>query len=281
VTGAGGMTGSEITRQAANVGWDCISFSKSELDIANRDAVFDAIGSARPDIVVNAAAFTAVDDAEREEQRATRINGVGAGFVAQAASAAGAGVIHISTDYVFDGRSSTPYLPSDPVSPVNAYGRSKLAGEKAVRDANPRHVIVRTSWVYSHEGRNFVRTMLRLGETRNEISVVCDQQGSPTSAADLAAALLKIADTMRKGGAASGTHHFSNAGVTNWYEFAKTIFEMRGEGPVVEPIATADYPTPAARPAWSVLDCTSFEKEFSMQRRPWQTALRDVMDKLQ
>lgn len=282
MTGAGGMTGSAISRQAAAAGWECTSFSRAGLDIADRNAVFRLLPEAKPDIVINAAAYTAVDDAEREEARATRINGAGAGFVAEAAAAVGAGVIHVSTDYVFDGTSIHPYLPSDPVNPVNAYGRSKLAGEVAVRALNPRHVIVRTSWVYSHDGRNFVRTMLRLGETRKEIAVVNDQRGSPTSASDLAAALLKVAAAMNEHDGTTGTHHFSNSGVTNWYDFARMIFEIRGgDAPVVSPLATADYPLPAARPAWSVLDCTSFENEFATQRRPWQTALRDVMDKIQ
>lgn len=276
------MTGAELTRQAPASGWECVSFTRAGLDIADRNAVLAAMRESMPHVVINAAAYTAVDDAEDDEATATLVNGDGAGNVAQAAEAIGAGVIHISTDYVFDGASRIPYLPSDPVNPKNAYGRSKLAGELGVRASTPRHMIIRTSWVYSHEGRNFVRTMLRAGETRKEISVVNDQHGSPTSAADLAAALISAAEAMHGNPALAGTYHFSNSGMTTWCDFANTIFKMRGgEIPVVNPILSAEYRTPTARPAWSVLDCSSFENELGIQRRPWQTALRDVMDKIQ
>ncbi len=273
------MTGAEVTRQAIAKGWECSSFARQDLDINDGAAVSAATMHVMPDVVVNAAAYTAVDDAESNEDLATAVNGTGAGEVARAASAAGAAIIHISTDYVFDGRATEAYKASDPVNPIGAYGRSKLAGEIAVRSAASRHIIVRTSWVFSHEGRNFVRTMLRLGSTRDEISVVSDQFGSPTSAADFAAALIRTAEAMRRDHAVHGTYHFSNSGVTTWYDFARAIFDIRGGvSPVLTPITTAQYPTPAKRPRWSVLDCTSFENEFGISRRPWRASLADVME---
>ncbi len=282
VTGAGGLTGAEVTRQAFVKGWECAAFTRADLDITDGAAVSAATMRFMPDVVVNAAAYTAVDDAESNEDLATAVNGTGAGEVARAARAAGAAFIHISTDYVFDGSSTEPYKPSDRVNPLGAYGRSKLAGELAVRSVAARHLIVRTSWVYSHEGRNFVRTLLRLAATRDEISIVNDQHGSPTSAADLAAALIGIAEAMRRDAALNGTYHFSNSGVTTWYDFATAIFGIRGGvSPVLTPIPTAQYPTPAKRPRWSVLDCTSFETEFGISRRPWRVSLADVMAHIQ
>jgi len=170
ITGAAGMTGAEVVRQSEASGIECAAFTRGDLDISDADAVFAAVRKSAPDIVVNAAAYTAVDQAECDEEQATLVNGYGAGNVARAAAMAGAGIIHISTDYVFDGVSKQPYLPSDRTNPLGAYGRSKLAGEVAVRSAGGRHMIVRTSWVYSHEGRNFVRTMLRLASSGTELS---------------------------------------------------------------------------------------------------------------
>lgn len=281
VTGAGGMVGSEVSRQAPDRGWDCVAFTRAQLDLAQDDAVFTAIGSAKPDVIINAGAYTAVDRAEADEDKATLVNGHGAANVARAAHAAGAAMIHISTDYVFDGEANEPYRPSDRTNPINAYGRSKLAGEIKVRSACPRHLIVRTSWVYSHDGQNFVRTMLRLGAAGNELKVVDDQHGSPTCAADIAGALITAAEAMCKNTSVTGTYHFANSGVTTWYDFARTIFEMRGLNVPVQPISTAEYPTTARRPLWSVLDCTSFETDFGVTPRPWQAALRETLDRIQ
>lgn len=282
VTGAGGMTGAEASRQAARRGWECTSFNRDELDITDEESVRHAASKFEPQVIVNAAAYTAVDDAESNEEQATLVNGVGAKIVAGAARDAGATIIHISTDYVFDGSSEAPYKPDDAVNPLGAYGRSKLAGELAVSESGARYLILRTSWVYSHEGRNFVRTMIRLGSERPSLSVVADQHGSPTSAHDLAHAILDAAAVMGADASLHGTYHFCNANVTTWYDFAKEIFRLRGgNGPVINPIATADYPTPAKRPAWSTLDCSSFERDFGIQRRPWQQALADVVSALQ
>jgi dTDP-4-dehydrorhamnose reductase len=277
VTGAGGMTGAEVTRQAIDRGWECIPFTRAELDITDVRSVERAVETHRPAVIVNAAAYTAVDEAEREQLLAMEINGLAAGNIADAARDSGATIIHISTDYVFDGMSDRPNRPDDAVRPLGAYGRSKLAGEYAVRNAGARYLILRTSWVYSHEGRNFVRTMLRLGSERPAIDVVNDQHGCPTSAHDLARAILDAAQVMDDKDL-RGIYHFCNANVTTWYEFAKEIFRVRGgKSPMINPVATADYFTLAKRPAWSVLDCTSFETDFGVTRRPWQQALADVM----
>lgn len=281
IAGAGGMTGAELLRQARRKGWKCEGYTRADLDITDSFAVQAAIESMRPDIVFNAAAFTAVDAAESSRDQAMQVNAEGAGNLARAAQSCGATMVHISTDYVFDGRASRPYLPSDPVNPINAYGRSKLAGEIAVRDANGRYLIVRTSWVYSHEGRNFVMAMLRAADERRELRVVNDQQGSPTSAADLAGALIDAAESLNGSPAAAGTYHFSNSGMTTWYEFAKAIFEIRGgEVPRMSPVSSAEYPTAAKRPSWSVLDTTSFERAFGIAPRPWRDALSETIRRL-
>ncbi|MEO8578396.1 MAG: dTDP-4-dehydrorhamnose reductase [Gemmatimonadales bacterium] len=281
ITGAGGMTGAELLRQGRRKGWQCDGYTRSDLDIADAFAVQAAIESRRPDIVFNAAAFTAVDSAETERDDAMAANADGPRHIARAAKAAGVTLIHISTDYVFPGSASRPYLPSDPVGPVSVYGESKLGGENAVREESDRHLIVRTSWVFSHEGRNFVRTMLRAGDEGREVRVVNDQQGSPTSAADLAGALIIAAEALHQSAELAGIYHFSNSGITNWYEFAKAIFEIRGgKPPRISPISTAEYQTPARRPAWSALDTTSFESAFGVTPRPWRDALADTMRKL-
>lgn len=282
VTGASGMTGSEVVRQSAVLGWQCTALSHRELDITDSSAVRSALMHAKPDVIVNAAAYTAVDKAESDEERATLVNSRGADNLATVAGELGAAIIHISTDYVFDGSASEPYLPADQTNPINAYGRSKLAGEIAVRFACPRHLIVRTSWVYSHDGHNFVRTMLRLAGEDKTLSVVDDQQGSPTSAADLAFALTRAAAAMERNDALNGTYHFTNSGVTTWYDFASTIFEMKGvDGATLRPVSSAEYRTAAKRPLWSVLDCTSFEKQFALTPRPWRTALEETLDRIQ
>lgn len=275
------MVGSQLVRQSRDAGWDCTGYTHNDLDVTDGAAVSAAIRDASPDIVINAAGYTAVDKAEQDEARATLVNGVGAGNVGRAARSAGAGMIHLSTDYVFDGESNEAYRPTDQPNPINAYGRSKLAGEIAVQSECPQHAIVRTSWVYSYEGHNFLRTMLRLAESGKELSVVDDQQGSPTAASDLAEALLMAAKAMTQRNIV-GTYHFTNAGVTSWYDFATAIFEMHGmTRQSVRPISTSEYPTPAKRPLWSVLDCTTFEQEFRVTPRTWRSALRETLNHIQ
>jgi len=279
VTGAGGMTGSELARQARSRNWTCASFERADLDISDYNAVDDAARAVAPDVIVNAAAYTAVDTAEAERDAAMRVNRDGAANVARAASRIGAAIIHISSDYVFDGTSSRPYLPDDPINPLGVYGESKAEGERSVRNECAAHLIVRTSWVYSHRGRNFVLAMLRAGEEgRQEVRVVTDQRGSPTSARDVAAALLDAAETVRDNPESAGTYHFSNSGITSWFEFAAAIFEFRGgDSPRLVPISTSEYPTRARRPQYSALDTTSFERTFKVTPRPWQDALRDTL----
>ena len=274
------MAGAELVRQARAKGWEVAAFTRSDLDVTDAGAVEGAIGRERPDVIFNAAAYTAVDAAENSPEQAMAVNAAGAGNISRAARINAAGVIHISTDYVFDGTACEPYRPDDRPAPINVYGESKLAGEIAVKDECPNHVIVRTSWVYSHEGKNFVKTMLRVADERREIRVVNDQHGCPTSSADLAAALIRVAEFMMEARVV-GTFHFCNANPTTWYEFADAIFEAKGgDRPTLIPISTEEFPTPAERPRWSVLDTSSFEKTFGMMPRPWRVALQDTLEKL-
>jgi dTDP-4-dehydrorhamnose reductase len=280
ITGAGGMTGSELVRQANERSWDVIALTRADLDITDADAVEGIIGHARPDVIINSAAFTAVDAAESDAETAMAVNAAGAQNIARSAKINGAQVLHISTDYVFDGESTKPYLPDDRPAPINVYGESKLAGEIAVREACPEHVIVRTSWVYSHEGKNFVRTMLRAGEEKPELRVVNDQRGCPTSSQDLAQALLCAANLMMRS-YISGTYHFCNAGTATWFEFANAIFDEReSPSPRVVPVSTSEFPTAARRPRWSVLDTGSFQLAFGVEPRPWRDALKDTMERI-
>jgi dTDP-4-dehydrorhamnose reductase len=280
VTGAGGMTGSEIVRQAKEREWDVIPLAKIDLDISDADAVEGIVGSERPDVIINAAAYTAVDAAERDAETAMAVNAAGPQNLARAAKTNGAQLLHISTDYVFDGEGTEPYLPEHRPSPINMYGESKLAGEIAIRDACAEHVIVRTSWVYSHDGKNFVRTMLKAAGNGKEIRVVNDQHGCPTSSQDLADALVHATNLMMRS-YVSGTYHFCNAGETTWFDFANAIFDLRdAEHPPVVPISTAEFPTAAKRPRWSVLDTSSFQLAFGVEPRPWRDALKETMEKI-
>jgi dTDP-4-dehydrorhamnose reductase len=236
----------------------------------------------RPDVVVNAAAYTAVDKAEAEADVAMAVNCEGARNVARAAASEGAPVIHISTDYVFNGEGQSPYQPDAKTDPIGVYGKTKLAGEAAIQDENPNHVIIRTSWLFSHRGSNFVRTMLRLGAERDELRVVEDQVGRPTSATDLASALLVVAQAIAENPALTGVYHFANAGETSWFGFAQEIFEQAkslGEThtPRIVPIPTSEFPTPARRPSYSVLDTTSFSERFGVEPRNWQPPVRDTV----
>ncbi len=286
VTGAGGQVGSELLRLSWPGDVLVEGRSRSALDVCDRDAVQATLAEGY-DVVINAAAYTAVDRAEEEEAAAERVNREAVGYLAEACAGTGAAMIHISTDYVFDGAKASPYLETDPVRPLGVYGRSKAAGEEVLRAALPRHVILRTAWVYGIQGGNFVKTMLRLAAERDELRVVADQQGSPTSAADLAAAIATVAAQTARveegGGGASpwGTYHCTNAGVTTWHDFAEEIVRLAapslGRTPRVTPITTAEYPTPATRPANSTLACDKLESRFGVTMRPWQEALAEVI----
>jgi dTDP-4-dehydrorhamnose reductase len=281
ILGAGGQVGHELCRLRWPEGYRLTAFDHAGLDIAEQERVFAAVGRERPDVVVNAAAYTAVDRAESEPDAAWAANATGAGNLATACRGAAIPLIHISTDYVFDGSKAGAYREQDPVSPLGVYGASKEAGERAVRAALAEHIIVRTAWVYSAHGHNFVKTMLRLAAERPVLRVVADQVGSPTSAADLAAALAALVARIAAGERRWGAYHFAGAGVVSWHGFAEAIFEearpWRGPPPRVDEIATADYPTPARRPANSVLDCTKIADAYDIKPRPWRAALAGVI----
>ncbi len=288
VLGAGGQVGRELCRLAWPAGYTLAAFARDGVDITSREAVFAAVARERPDIAINAAAYTAVDRAESEPDLAWAGNCTGPGNLAAACHEAAIPLIHISTDYVFDGTKTGAYREDDPVRPLGVYGASKEAGERAVRDALARHVILRTAWVYSAHGNNFVKTMLRLGAERPVLRVVADQTGSPTSAADIAAAIGTVVQRLAAGNTNWGTYHFTGGGAVTWHGFAEAIFELaarsnatgRGPPPVVEAITTAEYPTPARRPANSVLDCTRIAEAFGIVPLPWRAALAEVLAEL-
>ncbi|MGD9616198.1 MAG: dTDP-4-dehydrorhamnose reductase [Alphaproteobacteria bacterium] len=284
VLGAGGQVGRELLRHSWPAAVRLIALGRGELDITRRDAVYATVAGERPDIVVNAAAFTAVDRAESERDAAWAANCAGPANIAAACREAGIKLIHISTDYVFDGTKSGAYREDDPVNPLGVYGASKEAGERAIREALREHLILRTAWVYSAHGHNFVKTMLRLAGERPVLRVVADQTGSPTSAADVAGAIALIAQRVADGNAAWGTYHFTGAGTVTWHGFAETIVDLasrwRGPPPRIEAIATVDYPTPARRPANSVLDCSRITAVFGIEPRPWRAALAEVIEEL-
>lgn len=271
-----GKTG-QVARELAALAPDALCLGRDRADLTDPAACAAAITAQRPAAVINAAAWTAVDRAETEEEAATAVNGAAPGAMAQACAAAGIPFVHISTDYVFDGQGTAPFAPDHPTAPLSAYGRSKLAGERAVRAAGGPHVILRTSWVFSAHGSNFVRTMLRLGAERPVLRVVADQTGGPTPAAAIAAACLTIADRLRTQPGLSGTHHFAGAPDTTWAGFARAIMAAAGLPAQVEDIATADWPTPARRPANSRLDCSTLEQAFGIARPDWRAHLAAVL----
>lgn len=249
VFGAAGMLGRDVLRSAEAAGHELIPVTRQDADVTDAAAVREIVGQATPAAVLNCAAWTDVDGAEAEEGEALRVNRDGARNVAAAAAAVGASVIYPSTDYVFDGEKENPYVESDPVRPLSAYGRTKLAGERATAEANPRHQIARTQWLFGVGGKNFVETMLRLGAEREELSVVSDQLGCPTYTGDVAAALVALA-----GRPAFGVHHLSAGGECSWQEFAEAIFERTGIHCRVLPATSEQLDRPAPRPANGVLE---------------------------
>lgn len=285
VTGKNGQVVSAL-QALANDQLEIVSLGRPELDLAQPETVLKAIRDAKPDVVVSAAAYTAVDKAEIEPEIAFAVNRDGARAVALAANDLSIPVIHLSTDYVFDGTKATAYVENDPTGPTSIYGRSKLEGEQAVSEVTGNHVILRTAWVYSEYGNNFVKTMLRLSENRDEINVVADQFGCPTSANDIAAAVVTIAKKLVEDASAPlrGVFHLSGSGETNWANFAKQIFafsaEAGGKSIVVNDITTEQYPTPARRPANSRLDCSKLEEVYAIRLTSWQTSTRAVVTAL-
>jgi dTDP-4-dehydrorhamnose reductase len=285
VTGANGQVGFELAR-AKWPGKCTVDFrTRQELDIADCNAVDTMVGEAAYDIIVNAAAYTAVDKAEEEPAAAYAGNEAGPKNLAKAAQQNGAALIHISTDYVFNGQKKNAYTERDPVAPLGVYGQSKEAGERAIRDNLEQHLILRTAWVYGAHGHNFAKTMLRLGTTHDEISVVGDQLGTPTAAAFIAGTVVSLVERfVETREIAWGTYHLTNTGSASWHEFAMAIFEIASDKgfktPVVHKITSAEYPTPAERPQNSRLDTGLLVDTFSIQPPHWRESLKPVMDEI-
>ena len=252
---------------------------RAEADLSAPGACAAALRAARPTVVINGAAWPAVDRAAGEEAAATVVNAEAPGAMARACADLGIPFLHVSTDYVFDGQGERPFAPDDPTGPLGAYGRSKLQGERAVRDSGAAHLILRTSWVFSADGANFVKTMLRLGRERDRLTVVADQIGGPTPADGIAAALVTCAGALRDG-AKGGTYHYAGAPDVSSADFARAIMAEAGLAARVEDIPTSAYPTPAARPLNSRLDCSALETAFGIARPDWRAALRDVVREL-
>lgn len=272
----------QVAQELARISWprsiEVTLLGRAECDLAQPGAAGKAIAARRPDIIINAAAYTAVDLAETEPDAARRLNADAPGEIARAAAAEDAKLIHLSTDYVFNGSGSAPWRETDSCGPLSIYGSTKRGGEEAIRASLPEHVIIRTSWVFSPHGANFVKTMLRLGRTRDEVAIVGDQVGAPTAASDIAQAIARIADGLREGMRAFGTYHYAGAPDTSWHGFAQAIFAravLHGlrAPPIVREITTAEYPTPARRPLNSRLDCGAIVRDWGIGRPSWEVAL--------
>lgn len=286
ITGANGQVGYCLSRQLQGKA-EILAVDRDGLDITDREAVFRTVADFRPDVIINAAAHTAVDRAETEIALSEAINVKGAEYLALASAEIGAIMLHISTDYVFNGQGIEPYSENDPTDPQGVYGRTKLAGEIAVQNANPKSVILRTAWVFGEHGNNFVKTMLRLGKERESLGVVADQFGSPTYAGDIAKALIDIANQILQGkNDAFGVYHFSGQPYISWHGFAESIFQQAvlqkilEKAPLVNAIATSDYPTPAKRPANSRLNLSKIKQTFGIEPSDWQKALLNLKDYL-
>jgi dTDP-4-dehydrorhamnose reductase len=274
ITGKNGQVGTELSRIYQSHG-DVVLTGRPECDLSSEQSIRDVVGRVKPAVIINAGAYTAVDQAEKERALCFATNADAPRVLAQEAARLDALLIHYSTDYVFNGEKSGPYLESDPISPLGVYGESKAAGEAAIAAAGSRYLVLRTSWVYSPHGKNFLRTMLRLGTERPELRVVDDQVGAPTSAAAIAAATVRLLEQP----AVTGIYHMTAAGSTSWYGFARAIF---GSGilaaqPRVQPIPSSDYPTPARRPANSVLANDKFAHTFGFRLPSWQEQLQQVL----
>jgi len=281
VTGRNGQVATSLLEKAAAYPQhEVIALGRPAFDLEDPASVRRALTEAKPDLIVNAAAFTAVDKAEQEEALAFAVNATGAGAAAEAAAKLAIPFIHLSTDYVYPGDKASAYVETDATGPLGAYGRSKLAGEDAVKAAHPSPLIFRTAWVYSPFGANFVKTMLRIGKDRPVLSVVDDQHGNPTSALDIADAILRIALQARAG----GTYHLAGEGSVTWCGFARKIFSVSkalgGPSPEVKAITTAEYPTPARRPANSRLSTAAFAAHFGFRLRPWEEATAETVSRL-
>jgi dTDP-4-dehydrorhamnose reductase len=270
LTGANGQVGWELRQTLAPVG-EVVAVNRAQLDLQDASRIAAAVREAKPDVIVNAAAYTAVDKAESERDLAFAVNAVAPGKLAEEAKRAGALLVHYSTDYVFDGAKAAPYVEDDEPGPLNVYGASKLAGERAIAAAGCRYLILRTSWVYGPRGSNFMLTMLRLARERSELRVVDDQTGAPTSSLAIARATAQL---LPRG--AEGLFHMTASGATTWCGFARAILQQAGIGTPVVPIATADYPTPARRPRNSRLDCARLRADTGVALASWEEQLAEV-----
>jgi dTDP-4-dehydrorhamnose reductase len=286
LTGANGQVGWELTNRGGRRGLEILALDRSDLDITDPVSVRKEVNRSDVSLVVNAAGYTAVDQAESEPELAFAVNRDGPAYLASACGKTGIPLVHISTDYVFDGQKEGAYLVTDPVSPLSVYGKSKAAGEVELRKHLREHFILRTGWVYGIHGHNFVKTMLRLGREREVVQVVTDQYGCPTYAADLAETILQIAARFLEGGQIHwGTYHYCGKGVTTWHAFAEEIFRLASDYASlkvrrVEPISTSEYPTPAQRPPSSILDCSELENTFNIHPQPWAESLAQMLDVL-
>jgi len=284
--GGTGQVGAELRALPLPKDVEIVAPTQFELNLTDSNAIAEAIIGERWSAVINAAAYTDVDRAESEEPIAFAVNAKAPAQLASETGRAGIPLVHISTDYVFDGSKGAPYVEEDKPAPLNAYGRSKLAGETGVRAGNRQHIILRSSWVYSPFRKNFVRTILRLVAERNHLSIVADQRGCPTVARDLAQTCLDIAIRCAAecDQAPYGTYHFAGAGETTWFEFANVIVDLAsnrlGRKPLVFPIRTVEYPTPALRPADSRLDCSAIVRTFGITPRPWRQSVAETIDRL-
>lgn len=283
VIGKGGQLSTALAEQAGEL--KLVQIERPELDLVRPETVAPALDGVRPSLVINAAAYTAVDRAESERDLAWAVNATGPGAIAAWCGAAGVPLIHVSTDYVFDGNKGAPYVETDPPHPTGVYGASKRAGEEAVLAACPMSAILRTAWVYAPAGRNFMLTMLAARQKTDTLRVVADQIGCPTAAGDLAAAILGMVRRIREGGwqdSYAGLYHAAGTGETSWFEFARAIFEEAARfgvtPPTIIPIATADWPTPVRRPPDSRLDCSRLEAVFGIRLPPWRVTLAKTID---
>jgi dTDP-4-dehydrorhamnose reductase len=286
VIGAGGQLGLELMRRATLHNMSATGLDLPEFDITDIGAVGTALTDDTPQLVVNAAAYTAVDRAEDEPETAFAVNQRGPANLADACFRCGIPLVHVSTDYVFDGVTSQPWTEEDRPAPLGVYGKSKLGGEVAVRETQPQHFILRTSWLFGVHGHNFVKTILRLARQQEELRIVADQHGCPTAASHLADVILTLADRFRKNGQLQwGTYHYCDTPPTTWHGFAETIVALareRSEDSIVtscvKPIASADFPTRAPRPAYSVLSCSKLERAVGIKSASWQSGLADVLE---
>ncbi|GAB7389184.1 dTDP-4-dehydrorhamnose reductase [Bacillaceae bacterium] len=272
VTGANGQLGKDMVEVLLQRGYECIGCGRNQLDITDMEMVKEVVQSIRPDVIIHAAAYTKVDVAESEPEKAFLVNAWGTRNMSVAAESIGAKLVYISTDYVFNGNATMPYQEFSPTAPINVYGASKLAGEQMVRDFHTRFFIVRTSWVYGRYGQNFVKTMLDLAKKNQTLKVVHDQIGSPTYTVDLAKKIEELIRTDRY-----GIYHISNSGQCSWYKFAKSIFKIAEIEVDVQPVATSDFPRPAKRPAYSVLDHMALRLNGFSPMRKWEEALHEFI----